>query len=135
MPAYFFRRWCFVLLSVLLGGCAESRQFRVEGPETMVNHTDHPGGTEFAFQVFNLDPANAQQWAQLWQEANTALNGFVSSGNYTVRFTDGKTGEQLLVVYYSLAPDLLFQHDIHLTSYDYGPRYRDYPGLPHPSAY
>jgi len=135
MSSLFLRRWCAVLLTVVLASCTESQKFRVEGPETAANRADDQGTTVFAFQVYNLEPYNPQHWARLWQEAYATVNGFLSSGAYTLRFTDGKTGEQILVATYSLTPDLLFQHDIRLTSYQYSTRYSDIYSLPQPSLY
>ncbi|WP_460503033.1 hypothetical protein [Hymenobacter agri] len=126
-------RWFPALLLLLLTSCSDSSStFHISSPDDSAIRN---GSGEFVFKVYNLSPDSARQGEQLWQQADAAVNGFLSSGNYTVRFTDGRVGDQVLVISYSLTPDLLFQHDIHLLDYTYGPRFSQAAALPHPQRH
>ena len=132
MRLLFLRRSCLVFLSLLLACCTESREFSVDSSDTIEVEEGGYRHTEIIFAVHNLDPENAQQWNQLWQQADGAMRGFVSSGRHTVRFVDKNSDEDILTVIYDLTPDLLFQHKIHLFHYTYGERYRNARAAPQP---
>ncbi|MDO7851583.1 hypothetical protein [Hymenobacter convexus] len=131
MPTTFRRRWHLLLLGALLASCTESKEFEIESPDTTEVKENGYTHTEIRFAVNNLNPDDAQHWQQLWQQADLAMRGFLPTGRHTVRFVDGKTDETILRATYDLNPDLLFQHEIRLSDYFYGERYRS-PAAPQP---
>ena len=104
----------------------------MESPDTIEVKEDGYTRTEIVITVNNLNPDDTQHWAQIWQQADGAMRGFLSSGRHTVRFVDGETNEAILTATYDLFPDLLFQHKIQLSSYIYGERYRNSSAAPQP---
>jgi hypothetical protein len=132
MITFFRRRWHVIALGVLLAGCTRSKEFEIESPDSVEVNEGGYRHTEITFTVNNLDPDDAQQWEQLWQQADFAMRGFLSTGRHTVRFVEGDTHEAILTATYDLSPDLLFQHKIQLNSYTYGERYRNSSAAPQP---